>query len=473
MKVDTIIKAPHFFTMAGEGVGYRSGAALVVDRGRIVDLAEAAAVDGRYQAEETLALDHHAVLPGLIDAHMHLGLCIMRGLAQDVRNWMMEGIHPFEAVASRKDHELGARLAMMETIQAGTTTLGEWGGDLDGTCAEFARLGVRGNVTQIIREVERRAYGPGELYLFNPDLGRTYLQRNLELFDRWHGKADGRIRILFGPQAADFVGRELLLETRRLAKERNALIHMHVQQGDRETHQTLGRYGQRPIAWLKEIGYLDESLIAVHLTDADDQEAAVVARSGASMVACVSAITVIDGIVPPFPAFQAAGGRCGLGSDQAAGNNNHNMFNEMKLACLMGKVRQRDPEVMPCWRALRMATIEGAQAIGLGDLIGSLEVGKRADFIAVDLTRPTMLPVFTGPMRNIVPNLVYSARGGEVALSVVDGRTIMKDGRVLGLDQDQLVAELAVSAGELGGRAGEAFRKIHGPNAKFMEEGKL
>jgi 5-methylthioadenosine/S-adenosylhomocysteine deaminase len=311
------------------------------------------------------------------------------------------------------------------------------------------------------------------LYEFDPALGEASLTANLELFDKWHDKGDGRIKILFGPQGADFVGEQLLLRVQRLAKERKTKIHMHVQQGDRETYQVVQRYNQRPIAWLQSIGYLDESLIAVHLTDADDEEARVVARSGAGMVVCPGSIGIIDGIVPPSRAFQDAGGSVALGSDQASGNNCHNIINEMKLVALFNKIKYQDPEVMPAWRALRMATIEGARAIGLGDLVSSLEAGKRADFIAIDLTKPTMMPVFTHPMRNIVPNLVYSARGDEVALVAVDGRIIYQDGVLLTVDEAECLAAVATYPGEIGQGATEQFLQIDGTNVRFMRENKL
>lgn len=473
MRVDMLVHAPHFLTMAGDGVGYRVGIALVVDRGAIIDLADAATAAERYQADETLSLPHHLVLPGLIDAHLHTGCCIMRGLAQDTRHWMMYGLQPFDNVVRQEERDCGSLVAILEAIQAGTTTLGDYGENMEGVCAAVERIGVRGNLTQLIRAVEHRVYGPDELYPFTPDLGRQLLERNLSLFDRWHGKADGRIRILFGPQAADFLSEAQLQEVRRAALERGTRIHMHVQQGDRETRQLMMRYGQRPIEWLQGIGYLDEHLIAVHLTDADDREAAVVARSGASMILCPGSIGLIDGIVPPAAAFQAAGGRCGLGSDQAAGNNSTNMFNEMKSVCMFTKIKHQDPEVMPAWQALRMATIENARAIGLGDLVGSLEVGKRADFIAVDLDCPTMLPVYLDPMRNLVPNLVYSARGGEVALAAVDGRVILRDGKVAGIDQQALCAEVNAYARGIGARAAAEFHAVGGPSADFMRDGRL
>lgn len=472
-KVDMIVKAEHFYTMEKEGVGYKTGITMIVDGGKITDMADAATADKEYTAEEYLIMNHHAIFPGFIDAHMHTGCNIMRGLAQDTNNWMMYGLQPFDNAAEKHEKDAGSRVAILEAIKAGTTTLGDYEDSMENVCRFIDKVGARGNITQLVREAKRRVYNPGELYEYEEALGKESLEKNLNLYDRWHDKAGGRIKILFGPQGPDFLSKELLLEIQRLAKERKTKIHMHTQQGDRETYQVEKRYGKRPVEWLKEIGYMDETLIAVHLTDCRENEAATVAESGASMIVCPGSIGIIDGIVPPSIAFQAAGGNCALGSDQAPGNNCHNIINEMKLVALFNKIKHGNPEVMPAWKALRMATVEGAKAVGLGDLVGSLEVGKRADFIAIDLNKPSMLPVYTKPMRNIVPNLVYSARGEEVALSVVDGRVIMRDGKVLAVKEDECYAEVAKYTAGIGERASKEFWEINGTNASFMREDKL
>ena len=145
----------------------------------------------------------------------------------------------------------------------------------------------------------------------------------------------------------------------------------------------------------------------------------------------------------------------------------------MKNVCLFNKIKYQNPEIMPAWKALRMATIEGARAIGADDIIGSLEAGKQADFIAVDLFVPSMLPVYTYPMRNIVPNLVYSARGNEVVLSVVNGRIIMKDQKMLTIDEQEYLQEIQKYPAGIGERASQEFFEIHGTNARFMEEDRL
>jgi 5-methylthioadenosine/S-adenosylhomocysteine deaminase len=233
------------------------------------------------------------------------------------------------------------------------------------------------------------------------------------------------------------------------------------------------RYGMRTPAYLAAIGYLDEQLLAVHLTEATDEETELIARSGASMALCSGSIGIIDGIVPPAHVFRQAGGHVTLGSDQAAGNNCNNVFNEMKLTALFNKIKYRDPTVMPAWEVLRMATIEGAQAIGLGDQIGSLESGKLADVIVVDLTEPNLLPVLDVPVRTIVPNLVYAATGREVRTVLVDGRVLMRDGQFLTIDAARVRSDAQAAAERVA--AAVAADPVHREMALLaaMETGRL
>lgn len=472
-KIDLIVKAPHFYTMEGEGVGYKSGVVMLVDGGKIIGFADDQEYEKIYQAEEILELSHHAVLPGFIDGHMHTACNIMRGLAQDTRNWMMYGLQPFENVINDTERDAGSKVAIIEAVKAGTTCLGDYEAHMENVCAFIDRIGVRGNITQLIRSAKRRVYNPGELYEFDRIAGEKDLARNLELFEKWHDKNDGRIRILFGPQGADFVDPELLLKIQKIVKDKKTKLHMHVQQGDRETYQIEKRYGKRPTKFLSDLGILNENLIAVHLTDCNQEETQIIAQSGASMVVNPASIGIIDGIVCPSVVFQEAGGNVALGSDQAPGNNCHNIIHEMKNVCLFNKIKYQDPEIMPAWKALRMATIEGACAVGVDDIVGSLEEGKQADFIAIDLSLPSMLPVYTYPIRNIIPNLVYSARGQEVALAAVNGRVIMRDQKILTLDEKEYMKEVQSYSKGIGERASKEFFEINGTNASFMKEGKL
>ena len=471
--VDLVVAAPHALTMAGAGVGYREDFALAVEAGKIVATGKREEILGTYSPGDLLYRESTLLLPGFVDAHCHMEMSVLRGVAQDTSDWMMSGLVPFKRHLAREDRRAGFLLGVMEALAAGTTTIGNYDDEMHDESAAAERIGIRAHLTQLFREVPDRVYAPGELYDIDRELGRGSLERMLDLFDRWDGKAEGRIRILFGPMGPDFVSLETLKEIRLHALERKTKVHLHVAQGDRETAQMLMRYGKRPVPWLAEQGFLDESLIAVHLTDATDEEARTVARSGASMALCSNSIGIIDGIVPPAKVFREAGGLVALGSDQAPGNNNHNMFSEMHATALFNKIKFSDPEVMPAWEVLRMATIDGARAVGLGETTGSLEEGKRADFILLDLTAPGMMPVFTRPLRNLVPNLVYGCRGNEVLLTAVDGRVLYRDGRYLTLDEGEVRGNLCCLAERIGRQAEEEFVRLRGTNAVFMEEGRL
>lgn len=470
-KVDMIVKAPHFYAMDDIGVGYKTGVAMIVDGGKILGFTDAQTVDKEYEAEEVLNLENHAVFPGFIDAHMHSEDNILRGLAQDTNNWMMYGLQPFANAMSVEDGQKGSCVALIEAIKAGTTTLGDQNLEIDSIAKFITKTGARGNLTLMFRAAKKKVYNPGELYEFDDEMGEMGLKENIAMYDKWHNK--GNIRILFGPQGPDFISPEMLLKSQKAVKERKTKLHLHTQQGDRETFQIVQRYGKRPIAFLKDLGLLDESLMAIHLTDCNDDEARVVAHSGATMVVNPGSIAIIDGVVCPSVVFQEAGGFVALGSDQAPGNNCHNIINEMKNVCLFNKIKYANPEVMPAWKALRMATVEGAKAAGVDDIVGSLEAGKQADFIAIDLNFPSMLPVFTHPMRNIVPNLVYSARGEEVSHSVVGGKVIMRNRKLVNIDEQEYLNAVKDRPEVIGKLAEKEFYAINGTNAQFMKEGKL
>jgi 5-methylthioadenosine/S-adenosylhomocysteine deaminase len=275
----------------------------------------------------------------------------------------------------------------------------------------------------------------GDVYPLSDEVGQQAIEAAVSFAQKWQGAANGRITVMLGPQGADMLTQEQLLQVKRIAGREGWMIHLHLAQGDREIDQMLKRYGQRTPAFLDSIGYLDDQLLGVHLTEATDEETALIARRGARMALCSGSIGIIDGIVPPAHVFRQAGGLVALGSDQASGNNCNNMFNEMKLTALFNKIKYRDPTIMPAWEVLRMATIEGAQAIGLGEEIGSLEAGKQADLILVDLREPNLSPILDSPIRNIVPNLVYAATGREVRLVMVAGQVLVREGVVQTADE--------------------------------------
>jgi 5-methylthioadenosine/S-adenosylhomocysteine deaminase len=201
---------------------------------------------------------------------------------------------------------------------------------------------------------------------------------------------------------------------------------------------------------------------------------ALLAQRKIRYVSCPSSISIIDGITPPLQVYLAAGGwAAGLGSDQASGNNSHNMMTELKIAALLNKTRHRDPTVLPAWKVLRIATIEGARCIGLDREIGSLEEGKKADLMMLNLKVPHLTPVISTPVRNVAPNIVYSARGDEVETVIVDGKVLMENRRVLTMDEESVIEEAQRAAEEVTSKAAEDYYKADSLLAKTMKKGLL
>jgi len=436
--MDTLFIHAHLFTMQGDGVGYIPDGAVAVKDGSIIAVGNTFDLVGRFQTEETIDASGCAVLPGLIDAHMHTPWAIVRGVAQDVSNWMQMALAPYSRHVTPEAALAGTRLNVLEALKAGTTTMVDFTRPYPGWAEVFDEAGVRARLTPTINAMPpggMAGWKVGDLYPLDQDIGQAAIDAAMDFVNDWHGAANGRITVMLGPQAPDMISGEQLLHIKRLAEREGLMIHMHVAQGDREIDQMIKRFGKRTPQYLDELGYLDEQLLAVHLTEATDEETVLMAQSGARMALCSGSIGIIDGIVPPARVFREAGGLVALGSDQAAGNNCNNIFNEMKLTALFNKIKARHPEVMPAWEVLRMATIEGALAIGLGDEIGSLETGKQADLILVDLTAPNLTPALDSPIRTIVPNLVYAGSGHEVTIVMVAGKILMRNRQVLTVDE--------------------------------------
>lgn len=475
-RVDTLVSHAHLYSMQGGGVGYIADGAVAVRDGRIVALGQTAELESQFPADDVVDASHCAVLPGLIDAHMHTTLAIVRGVAQDVRHWMQLALAPYARHIAPAAAAAGSQLNVLEALRAGTTTFVDYTRPFPGWAEFYARVGVRARLTPTINALPRggmAGWKVGDLYPYDTEAGQAAIDAAVAFGRAWDGAGNGRITVMLGPQAPDMLPREQLAQVKDVAHREGWMIHMHVAQGDREIEQMVKRHGQRTPAYLDELGYLDEQLLAVHLTEATDEEAALIARRGAGMALCSGSIGIIDGIVPSARAFRSAGGLVALGSDQACGNNCNNVFNEMKLTALLNKCRYRDPTVFPAWEVLRMATIEGARAIGLRDEIGSLEAGKQADLILVDLTALNLSPVLEAPVRNIVPNLVYAANGSEVKTVMVAGKVLVRDGEVLTADEAAIRAEAQIQAEDVARRV--TADPVHKEMAllEAMEVGKL
>ncbi len=471
--LDILITGEYVITMTGEGLGIIENGAVGVKGNGIEVVGRAGEIKSKYRAHRVMDAPGQVIMPGLIDAHIHTGINILRGLSQDVDNWMQEGLWPFASCLQEEGMVKGSLVNIIEGVKAGTTTFCDYTSPMQAIVKNHVQVGSRARVTDVINELSPRIreLEVGELYPFDPAVGQEKLENNITLLEEWHERERGRITCTLGPQGPDMLSKELLLEVRELAERYSTSIHMHVAQGDREINQMEKRYNQRSIPFLDELGYLNEKLMAVHLTEATAAETHLLAERGASMILCSGSIAIIDGIVPPLREFLQVSSRAGLGSDQTPGNNCSNMFNEMKLTALLNKCRARDPQIMPAWQVMRLATIEGARAIGLGNEIGSLQPGKKADIIILNLNTPAFCPHIKKPFRNIVPNLVYSARGDEVDTVIIDGQVVMEGRKLLTVDEGKAIREAQEEGEILEDRCQKAG--IHTPLVDMMEQDRL
>lgn len=475
MKVDIIIHNGHLMTMEGKGVGYIADGAVAIKHNKIEAVGQTQEILREYTAERHIDAANKLIMPGFIDAHIHTGIAIFRGVAQDMSNWMQKGLWPFQKHLRPEESAIGSMVNIIEGIKAGTTTFCDYDGRMDLIVNNYKKIGARARVAELVNEIPDNIgdLPVGELYTFESSIGETKLNRNLELYEKHHDTEDGRITVILGPHGPDMMSLELLKEVKNHADKLDTKLHMHVAQGDREINQMEKRYGKRSIEFLDEHDFLNERLIAVHLTEATDEETAFIAKSGASMIYCAGSIGIIDGMVPPVQHFLDAGGTACLGSDQAPGNNSNNMFNEMKFAAILNKVKYKNPQVFHATQALRMATIEAAKVMGIDHEVGSLRSGKKADIILVDLAAPAFYPVLTKPIRNIVPNLVYSARGDEVDTAIIDGKVIMENKQILTIHEKEEISKAQQTAENIASRAEEDILKADSDILQMVRDGLL
>ncbi len=321
------------------------------------------------------------VLPGFVQTHLHLCQTLFRGAADDLSliDWLKKRVWPMEAAHTAASIAASARLAIAELIKGGTT------------CAlTMETVNHTEEVFKVVEETGFRAT-VGKCMMDKghevpPALNENTeasIAASLDLLKKWNGKADGRIRYCFAPRFAISCTPELLSAVARLAQERGVMIHTHASENKTECAIVEQETGMRNIAYLKSLGLAGKHVALAHCVHVDDDELKILSSSGTNVVHCPSSNLKLGSGIAPIKQMLEAGVSVSLGADGAACNNRLDMFTEMRTAALLQKA-QHGPEVIPSWRALRMATIDGARALGLGQEIGSIEPGKRADLTVLN-----------------------------------------------------------------------------------------
>ncbi|MFP4419780.1 MAG: amidohydrolase family protein [Desulfococcaceae bacterium] len=369
------------------------------------------------------------VLPGLVNAHTHLPMTLFRGLADDLplETWLHDHIFPAEAAQIRPD-TVGeaARHACAELLLGGATCCCDGYFLEDQVAAAVAETGIRAVLGQGVVDFP----APGV-----PD-PKERIAAARDFVRRWKGRS-GNIRASIFCHSPYTCSPDTLIQAKNAAREAGVLFQIHLAETKGETENIREEHGCGPAVYLDRLGVLDSDTLLVHCVWLDERDIEVVAERGCGVVHCPESNMKLASGVAPVPAMLAAGIPVGLGTDGAASNNDLDMFGEMAMAARLHKVFTGDPTVLDARTVIRMATLDGARAIGLGDEIGSLEVGKRADLIVLDANRPNM-----APMHHPESQLVYSAGGGDVGEVVVGGRVLAREGRLPTTDAGSILEKM-------------------------------
>ncbi|MEF8835425.1 MAG: amidohydrolase family protein [Candidatus Thermoplasmatota archaeon] len=464
--MDLAIKNTTLITLQGNGLGIIKNGAVGIDMDKISFVGKTRDLD---EENYSSIIDgtNHVTMPGLVDAHIHSGLALLRGTAQDVPEieWMDKALGPITQHMSEDDIIVGSKLGVLEGLRSGTTTFAEFTNHLDRTIKEvYKPFSARVVGAETINEVTSR-----EEDTYRLETSKTQLQENEHLFKKY-GQND-LVDIMYGPQALDMISIETLKKIYERAEDHDRRIHMHVAQGGRERKQIENRYGCSTVEKLKEEDMLNERLLAAHCHATTQEEKQLMVEKGVNMVGCPSSIGMIDGIVPPIKDFLSHGGTVALGSDQVPGNGAHNLFREMRTISLLTKCRDNDPTALPPWKTLKLATKSGAQALGLKNKIGTLEEGKKADIITVNLENINLTPAVHEPFRNFIPNLIYSSSGFEVDNVIINGNKVLRNGEFVDIDETQIKEEAENRAEEILDKAESDWREADSRMVEYRKDG--
>jgi len=433
--IDLIVPGDYVVTMDPELTVIADGA-VAVDKGVIIDVGTAADIETRYSARQTLPRDKRVVMPGLVNGHQHAAMTLLRGIADDLAlmDWLTNYIFPAEVEFVDSEFvRIGTEVSCWEMIRGGTTTFVDMYYYPDTIADVVERCGMRALVSATV--IDQRS----------PDAeGATdSIAKGGGFIDRWQNRHP-RITPIFGPHANYTLDAEQLRKTREAAQKHGVAISIHVSESPFESQYSKDNYGKTSIEMLDDIGFFDGPTIAAHVVWPTATEIPILRDRKVGVIHNPSSNMKLASGVSPVAEMLAAGVRVGLGTDGPASNNDLDMWEEMRLAAFLQKVTRMDPEVLPATTVLRMATIGGATAIGLGDEIGSLEKGKRADIIQVAFDDVHHVPTF-----DVMSHLVYVTDEQDVASVVVDGALLMREGEFLTLDTDRIAAEASALAARI------------------------
>ena len=422
--IDTLIACDWIIPVsAGDPV--LEGHAIAIHQGKIIDILPSADARQSYTARHVHDLQHHVLIPGFINAHTHTAMNLFRGMSDDLAlmEWLNNHIWPAEAKWMSEDFVAdGSRLAIAEMIKSGTTCFNDMYFFPDVTARIAHQAGIRATVGLIVFDFPS-AWGDG------PD---DYFQKGLAIHDEYLNHP--LIQTALAPHAPYTVSDAPLSRVHLLADELEIPVHIHLHETNDEVQGSLRDHGERPMARLQRLGLLNPQLIAVHMTQLTNEEIALAAESGIHVAHCPQSNLKLASGFCPVGKLQRAGVNVCIGIDGAASNNDLDMLDEMRTAAILAKAVDSNARTLPAAEALRAATINGAKALGIDDVTGSLEVGKSADMVTINLDN-----LSTQPVHNPISQIVYAGARHQVSDVWVRGKQLLAKGNLLTLDEGAIL----------------------------------
>lgn len=400
---------------------------------RIISVGKRGSTPAGFKADKIIDASGMAAMPGFINAHTHSSMTLLRGYADDLplMKWLNEKIWPLEEKMQKEDFYWGAKLCCLEMIKSGTTTFADMYFQMDQVARAVAESGMRACLS-------RGMIGIG------PDADLA-VEDSMQFVEKWHGKAQGRITTMLAPHAAYTCPPDYLALVSEMAAGYGVGIHIHVAETADELEKIKAEYGTTPVRHLDLLGLFNTPVLAAHCVHLDQEEIEILAGKNVAVVHCPqSNMKLASGIAPVVDLFKA-GVDVALGTDGAASNNDLDMIEEMRTATLLQKVATGDATALPAFETLKMATYNGATALGLGDL-GQLQPGMLADLILVDLRHPHLYP-----RHDLVAHLVYAVHSADVDTVIINGEIVMEGRKVLTMDEEEVMAQAQKCADRLVG----------------------
>ena len=440
--------------------------AVAIEGNRIVAVGKTSEIVKEYRADREYDCKHKLVLPGFVDCHVHLAQALLRGCADDLSlvDWLSKRVHPLQGVYTPREGELSAKLCCIEMIKSGTTCFVEsslhWKYGLDEVPRAVEQIGIRGVISKKLMNLPGYADFPEAIHPDMREDGETAMRQCIEMIKKWHGKANNRIHIWFGPRTPGGATVEYYREIAENAKRYNTGITIHLAEVRDDIRYMKNEFGMTPMQFMKHCGLVGPHVIYVHCVWMPPEDFPILRETGGTVCHCPASNLKLASGFAPVPEMLDAGVNVALGCDGGPSNDCYDMIREMKLAAIIHKARLLDPTVMPAERVLELATINGAKATLWGDELGSLEPGKLADVIIVNMRKSHLVPV-----RNPVSTLVYAANGSDVETVIIDGQVVMENRKILTIDEEKVIEEAARVGPEVDARRGLEI----GPNWPVIE----